>query len=445
MQGFNGRARMLAALGVKQTIDDRQLSFTEPNGPNTWEPSLANLDPSYKTGNVMRLVRLDGIPSWASPVGARQDRDHAPRNLDYYESYMARVGAETESIRRAYFPSQRNNYYQVTWEPLWRDTSAKLVSMYAAAYSWLHSADPYAVVLAAANPDPGDCSYCTATFLRTYAALGLTKYIDGVATHSYFGPAPSPSHPPEQYDTDPANVSKALDRQLRSLRAQMQAMKPNMTLWSTEAGVGYDPGVAYGPNQPCANQLYAQAAVAARVHLIVLGEGAQVTYFFFGSDYPREFGFGTFFDLVNLQGSYSATSLSPKPEALAFAAMTRIIDGTRTLGRVSGLPPMVYGYAFEQLGGGKVITALWTHNNAVWPTASGTYSPTYSTDYSLRVDSPGTSGMVTVIDLMGNPTQVAYKNGVVQLTLTESPIYVVSSNAGVIKADVIAPVGYAGQ
>jgi hypothetical protein len=77
---------------------------------------------------------------------------------------------------------------------------------------------------------------------------------------------------------------------------------------------------------------------------------AQVTYFFYGPDYPNEVGYGSFFDVVHAQGQFGATNLSPKPEAMAFAAMTRIIDGTQTLGRLNGLPSMAYGYAFQQLG-----------------------------------------------------------------------------------------------
>ncbi|MBP0588563.1 hypothetical protein J8I87_02285 [Paraburkholderia sp. LEh10] len=106
---------------------------------------------------------------------------------------------------------------------------------------------------------------------------------------------------------------------------------------------------------------------------------------------------------------------------------------------------MVYGYAFQQLNNGPIITALWTHNNAVWPTASGTCSPAYSTRYALTVDSPGTSGHVALIDMMGNPVSVAYANGVVNLTLTESPIYVVSRNANVFSGKYTAPIGYTGQ
>ncbi|WP_233217245.1 hypothetical protein [Trinickia dabaoshanensis] len=447
LQGFNGWTAMLTKLGVSRVIDDRQLSVTEPKGPNTWTSSRAQLSASFKSGAIMRLVRLDGIPAWASPTGAFQDDAYAPKDLDYYRQYMARVGAETEAIRQAYFPTQRNNYYQVTWEPNWKDSSANFVALYKAVYTGLHSTDPNAVVMGTTSPDPGECSWCTSGFLRRHASLGLGNYIDGVATHAYYGPHPSSSEPPEQYDTDrdPAKAAKALDRQMRALRAQMQAIKPNMPLWSTELSIGYDPGAAYGPNYPSDNQLYAQAAVATRAHLIVLGEGAQVTYFFFGADFPKEIGFGTFFDIVDAQGSYTPKAVSPKPEAMAFAAMTRIIDGTQTLGRLNGLPQTAYGYAFQQLGGGAVITALWTHNNANWPTPAGSYSPTSSMTYSLKVDNAGTNGTVTVLDMMGNPYTVGYVNGTVKLTLTESPIYVVSKNASVMSAQVTAPVGYAGQ
>lgn len=447
MQGFNGRARMLSNIGVTQQIDSRQLSTMEPTGPNTWTPSLAKADPFYQSGNIMRLVRLDGIPGWASPTGAYQDDNYAPTDLTYYQNFMARVGTDTEAIRAAYFPNQQKNYYQVMWEPLWKDTSANLISFFKSVYDGLHSTDPNAVVMAPTEPSPGtSCKYsCTGTMLANYASMGLAQYIDGVTTHSYYNDNPSPMHPPEELEYDPINYGKALDQQLRQLRAQMQQMKPNMRLWSSEVGISYDPGTTYSASWPTSNQLTAQAAIGARTHLIVLGEGAQVTYFFYGSDYPSEPGFGSFFDIVDLQGSYSASALSPKPVAMAYAALTRIIDGTQTLGHLNGLPASVYGYAFQQLNGGKVITALWMHDNATWTTAPSTYNMSSSKSYALTVDGPGTSGTVSVLDIMGNARQVAYTNGVVNLTLTESPIYVVSSNAAVAQAHVTAPLGYTGQ
>lgn len=65
--------------------------------------------------------------------------------------------------------------------------------------------------------------------------------------------------------------------------------------------------------------------------------------------------------------------------------------------------------------------------------------------YTLLVDAAGTSGTVTVLDLMGNPSTLPYTNGRVALTLTEAPVYVVSQNAGVMKANVNMPEGYVTQ
>ncbi len=446
MQGFNGNCAMLAALGVGQTIDGRQMSELDRTGP-TWTPGSTYVSSTYRSGQIMRLVRLEGIPGWMSPTGAATIA-YAPvaSQMSAFQKFMSDVGTDTETIRKAYAPTLQHNYYQVTWEPAlhWQDTAANFVAMYAAVYNGIHATDPNALVMGTTDFPASDGTHNTADAFTNFP--GLAKYIDGVSTHAYWGGYNNPKHPPEQFDTDPnpANAALALDHQMQKLRARMQAVKPNMKLWSTELGVSYDEGSSYGPNFPTGNQLYAQAAIAVRAHLTVLGEGAQVTYFFYGADYPREVGFGTFFDNDNLQGALDATNLSPKPEALAFAALTRVIDGTQTLGRLKNLPSMVYGYAFQQLNNGKVVTALWTHNNSQWP-INGAYSQTYSTSYPLTVDAAGTSGNVTVLDLMGNATTVPYSNGVANVTLTESPIYVVSSNASVMQSHVTAPVGYTGQ
>ncbi|QLD48274.1 hypothetical protein [Paraburkholderia fungorum] len=442
MQGANDNGPLLAALGISSTIDDRQLSTMEPNGPNTFNPSANNLDPFYTSGKVMRLIRLDGIPAWASGTGAFQDDTSVPTNLSYYQSYMSRVGTESNAIRAAYFPTQSANYYQVTWEPnqFWTDTDANFIALYQSVYQGLHSTDPNAVVMGPADAFPS----LTTTRLKRLAPLGFGQYIDAVATHGYYDAGTSPSHPPERYDADPSTAEGSLRGQMRDLRAEMAAdYRPGMKLFSTEAGISYDLGTSYGPNYPTANVLYAQAAVAARMHIITLGEGADQTYVFYGADYPGEVGYGTFFDLNDAQGAFGATNISPKPVAMAISAMTHTLDGTHTLGPVNGTPTGVYAYAFQQVGNGAVITALWTHNNSVWDASVG-FSSSYSVPYSLTVDAPGTSGTVKVIDMMGNASSANYSNGTLTLNLTESPVYVVSNNASVAKANTTVPVGYAG-
>jgi hypothetical protein len=445
MQGFNGNAAMLAALGITWNIDDRQMSVMEPNGRNTFTSAMNNLDPTFTSGKVMRLVRLDGIPAWASGHGLSPDYGYAPADLNYYANYLGRVGAETEAIRARYFPQQSANYYQVTWEPyiLWKDTDANFVALYKAAYQGLHSKDPKAVVMGPAEPFPS----LTTERLKALAPLGFANYIDGVATHGYYDAGTSPSHPPERHHTDanPADAANSLPNEIRALRAEMASQyKAGMKLFVTETGISYDLGSNYGPNYPSSNILFAQSAVVARTHLILLGEGADQTYVFFGPDFPGEVGYGTFFDLDNPQAAFGTQNMSPKPAAMTVAAMTRILDGTTTLGPVKGTPSGVYAYSFQQLGGGKVITALWTHNNAVWDASVG-FSTTYSKAYPLSVDAPGTSGTVQLIDAMGNVSNASYTNGTVTLTLTEMPQYVVSGNASIAKNNSTKPTGYVGS
>jgi hypothetical protein len=444
MQGFNGWTGMLNALGISSTIDDREISATEPNGPNSFAATATTTDSGYASGQIMRLVRLDGIPAWDSPTGAFNDSSYLPKDQTGYQTYMSQVGSETEAMRKKYTPAMANNYYQVTWEPnqTWLDTNANFVALYKLVYTGLHATDPNAVVMGPADAFPT----LTTQRLKTMAPLGLAQYVDGIATHGYYDAGTSPSHPPERLSTDPdpANAANALPNEIRNLRQEMQAdYRPGMKLFVTETGISYDLGSSYGPDYPTSNVLFAQGAVVARTHIILLGEGADQTYVFYGADYPGEPGYGTFFDLNNPQGEFGATNVSPKPAALAIAAMTRVLDGTTTLGPVNGTPSGVYAYAFQRRGTGNPVTALWTHNNAVWSASTG-FSQTYSVNYNLTVDGPGTSGTVQVLDWMGNASTVAYSNGVVALNLTEAPIYVVSKNADVAKANSTLPLGYVG-
>lgn len=446
MQGFNDNGVMLSALGISSTIDDRQMSVMEPNGRNTFNPSANNLDPFYTSGKVMRLVRLDGIPGWASGHGLSPDYGYAPADLGYFSNYLSRVGQETEAIRQKYYPTMSSNYYQVTWEPyiLWKDTDANFVALYKAAYQGLHAKDPHAVVMGPAEPFPS----LTTDRLKRLAPLGYAQYIDGIATHGYYDAGTSPSHPPERHhtDPDPADAANSLLNEMRNLRAEMaKEYKPNMKLFVTETGISYDIGSSYGPNYPSPNILYAQGAVVARTHIIMLGEGADQTYVFFGPDFPGEPGYGTFFDLDNPQAAFGTTNISPKPAAMQVATMTRVLDGTVTLGPVKNLPAGVYAYQFQQLGSGKIITALWTHNNAVWPAADGTFSSSYNTSYKLQVGVPGTAGTVALIDPMGNVSSAPYNNGGITLTLTESPRYIVSTLADIAKNNTTKPLGYSGN
>ncbi|WP_244815417.1 hypothetical protein [Caballeronia sp. Lep1P3] len=432
-------------LGLTWVNDNRNWSVTEDKAPNLFDPTADNLAPFFKHGDLLRLIQLDGIPAWASPT-KEATHSYAPASLDAYRDYMKRVGEESNAVRKRWFAKQAHNYYQVTWEPdyegglPWRDSDANLVAMYKATHEAIHARDPNAVVMGLTLSNLAS----NTAWLKRLAPLGIGKYLDGVSVHGYYDVGTSPSHPPERFDADPATSANAMPAAMRELRRTMnEVVRPGAKLFVTETGVSYDIGSQYGPRTPDWNVLYAQGAVVARTHLILLGEGADVSFIFYAAD-PPEVGYGVFFDLVNAQGGYGQHSISPKPAAMAVAAMTRIIDGTTTLGPINGVPQGVYAYAFRRRNGGKAVTALWTHRNASWPGANG-FDATHAVSYSLVVDAPGTSGEVTVFDMMGNASTAHYSDGRLPLALTEAPVYVVSDNAEVMRASVSAPAGYAGE
>jgi hypothetical protein len=444
----DGYRPLYSDLGLRWVNDNRNWYMMEPNGPNTFNAASYQLAPFLKGGDLLRLIQLDGIPAWASPTHVAT-HSYLPVSVPAYEAFMTRVGQESNQVRAQHFPRQSRNYYQVTWEPdynsglPWKDTDANLVALYQATWQAIHASDPNAVIMGTTN-----ASVATNTeWLQRLQPLGIAKYLDGVSIHGYYDVGTTPAHPPERLvgDSDPSKAAQSLPATMRALRQQIATtLKPGARLFVTETGISYDIGSKYGPNTPTPNVLYAQGALVARTHLILLGEGADVTYLFYATDFPDQTGYGLFFDLADPQGGYGPSAISPKPAAMVTAAMTRLIDGTNTLGALNNLPAGVYAYAFQQLNNGAVVTALWTHNNAAWNASKG-FSATYQAPYSLQVDAPGSSGQVTVVDMMGNPSSLPYSNGVAALTLTEAPIYVISTNAGVARANVTTPAGYVAQ
>jgi hypothetical protein len=442
--GGDGYRPLYTDLGLAWVNDNRNWYVEEPKSRGQFDPSKNALAPWLANGDLLRLILVDGLPDWASRTG-KPTHSYAPMSEDALRDYMAKVGEESNRVRKTVFPTQTHNYYQVTWEPdvkgglPWLDTDENFVAMYKAVWEGLHATDPNAVVMGPTYASVAD----NAKYLKRYGALGLGRYLDGVAIHGYYDFGNSPSHPPERLgDTAASNGLVSLPVAMRELRKAMsETLKPGAKLFATETGISYDVGSHYGPHYPDAQVLYAQSAVLARTHLILLGEGADVTFVFYAQDMPQATpGYGVFFELDHPQGAFGATDVSPKPGALAVAALTRVIDGTATLGPLRGTPPGVYAYGFARPDG-RAVTALWSHDNAHWNATSG-FDATHGVDWQLQVDARGHSGQVTVFDMMGNPSTQPYRDGMLELNLTESPVYVVSGNVAVIKANATAPAGY---
>jgi hypothetical protein len=209
-------------------------------------------------------------------------------------------------------------------------------------------------------------------------------------------------------------------------------MPAGTKLFITETGVSYPMGSKYSSSFPTAQVLAQHAEAVVRTHLIFLGEGADVTFLFYSADYSHETGFGLYFNLSMPNPDFGSPNISPKPAAMAVAAMTRLIGHSTTLGALMTMPRGAYGYSFALPDGSHAVTALWAHN--------GSFDANQS--FEFRIDAPGSSGTATVCDGMGNPSTKHYDDGKLPLTLTEMPVYVLTGNLEALKPQLRVPDGY---
>jgi hypothetical protein len=423
----NGLQPVNENLGSTWILDSRSQYTTEPNNAGQYNPATYPLNVGLEEGTLARIVTLNGIPAWASTApNANAIGSYPPKSFSAYQAYIALVGQESARVQAEYIPNQQKNYYQVTWEPdpgpatQWMGTDSQFVSLYQAAYQGVHATDPNAMVMGPTTMSLTACS----NWLNRLAPLGFTKYLDAVSCHGYYTTGVSSALPPE-----PSN----LPGQMQQLRQTMDTlMGPGIKLFVTETGIAYPMGSQYSASFPTADVLAQQAQAVVRTHLILLGEGTDTSFFFYSADYSNEVGFGLYFNLVMPNPDFGSPDVSPKPAAMALAAASRLIDGTRSLGAVKNMPAGGYAYSFVLSDKAHAVTALWAH--------SGSFDA--SVPYRFQVDAPGTSGTVVVLDAMGNPTSMQYANGVVALTLSEMPAYVISANIAALKPQLRAPAGY---
>jgi hypothetical protein len=423
----NGLQPVNENLGSTWVLDSRSEYTTEPNYAGQYNPATYPLDVGLEEGTLARIVTLNGFPAWASTApNPNATGSYPPKSLSDFGAYTAAVGRESARVQATYIPDQKKNYYQVTWEPdpgpatQWMGTDSQFVSLYQAAYQGVHLTDSNAMVMGPTTTNLTACS----NWLNRLAPLGFTKWLDAVSCHGYYTVGPSSASPPE-----PANLPGQM-QQMRQTIANL--MGPGIKLFVTETGIAYPMGSKYSASFPSADVLIKHAEAVVRAHLILLGEGADTSFLFYSADYTYEVGFGLYFNLDMPHPDFGAPDVSPKPAAMAVAAAARLIDGARSLGGLQNMPAGGYGYSFVLSDKAHAVTALWAH--------SGSFDA--SVPYQFQVDTPGTSGTVVVLDAMGNPTNVQYSNGVLALTLSEMPTYVISANIAALKPQLRAPVGY---
>ena len=382
----NGLQPVNENLGSTWVLDSRSQSTTEPKYAGQYNPATYPLDVGFKQGTLARIVTLNGIPSWASTAPTPTSKgSYPPKSFSAFQSYTALVGQESARVQAEYIPNQQKNYYQVTWEPDspggtdWMGTDSEFVALYHAAWNGLHSTDPNAVVM---GPTTGNITLCT-DWLNRLSPLGLTKYLDAVACHGYYTNSASSAKPPE-----PAN----LPGQMQALRQTMvNLLPPGTKLFMTETGISYRSGSKYSSTYPTADVLMQHAEAVVRTHLILLGEGADTSFLFYSADYSTEAGFGLYFNLRMPNPNNGSPNISPKPAAMAVAAATRLVDGSRSLGAMTNMPTGAYAYSFVLSDKTHAVTALWAHNasfNANVP-------------FQFQLDASGSTGTAVVFRCHG--------------------------------------------
>jgi hypothetical protein len=150
-----------------------------------------------------------------------------------------------------------------------------------------------------------------------------------------------------------------------------------------------------------------QTRALVRGNLLLLGERWRLCYSFCMVDYihSADIGYGVFYDLNPRRGGYKSV-FSPKPAAPAYAAMSFLLEGHRSIGAVDCLLGKSLGYVYEDASGDAVM-ALWD--------CGGT---------PREASIPVGVDKLDVYDWMGNPKSVATPDGTLKLSLTENPVYV---------------------
>lgn len=303
-----------------------------------------------------------------------------------YSKERALVGAED-------FSAQSSRYYQITWEPEvpagFGGTPAQLVEFFRQAYPAIHAADPKGIVMGPTMLPIDDTS------LAPLYAAGLADYIDAVSVHTY-------SHWPAE--------THGLVSEIRAQMSMAATAKGHsMPFISTEHGLVSGAGSVFSTG----GELN-QALGNIRNTLIDLGEGFKIDFSFYIADFWSKSAsetantFGYYWNL-DPKIAFGTDKVGPKPSVPAYATMTNLLDGTKTIGTVAEVTGTQLGYRFQR--GTTTILALWDYAAA-----------------ASVVSIPVTNDVPKICDWMGRCHAVAPTNGHLRVHLSAAPTYVIGEN-----------------
>ncbi|WP_288559097.1 dienelactone hydrolase family protein [uncultured Victivallis sp.] len=397
-------------VGMKWVYDSRSPAALEPT-PGAFQPldaaAYRRKEPPYTARNgMMEIHDLHGVPRHLLKLPAYVDKEGKWNNVQAqawplgdaagYTAAVEKIARDLKARREVFFPQRKHNYFQLHWEPdwHWQGNDDEFIEYYRAAREGLRAADPDARLLGA--------NYGViargADKMETLFKKGLGNYLDGILIHLYFLPV--------REEPEKAGLHRDC-RRVRQLADRYIA--PGAPVINTEWGVDYRGGEVRDLTHEL---LMNHVSRFTRGHLIALGEGFDATWFFYTTDYCSfdssggEQGYGISFNTSSYikDHKFGAASLEPKPTMMAAAAMTRLLEGTKSLGRLDQLDPAVFAYSFRR--GDANLIAVW--------------SPEGERELSLPAGVPE----LAVYDIMGNVRTVKTKDGVLTLTIGRFPQYI---------------------
>jgi len=196
---------------------------------------------------------------------------------------------------------------------------------------------------------------------------------------------------------------------IHALKNKLQSYKGGeLPMMGTEHG--------YKTRQEVSREIL-QAQRLVRSNLLILGEGWRADTAFYFADYydtdsldhKKYWDYGFFYNLdPRSYGGYSPRVVGPKPVAAAYAAMSFLVEGRKSVCDINWLGDTVRGYALQSFSKpDDVLLALWDFGK------SG----------SLVTIDAGAAA-VEVYDMWGNKTTTATNSGRLTVRLTREPIYV---------------------
>lgn len=285
------------------------------------------------------------------------------------------------------FPHLKEHYYEVLWEPELhmdpKDNMEKEIVRYMElAYPIIHEVDPKAVIMGACV---GELRPRTLRLAEKLFADGLGKYIDVYSLHPYS------KMPPEANGF--INHVKELKQIIRKGSGR------DIPIVGTEMGTGCS------GQQPEDERL--SAVSQTRQNLIALGEGFKYNTAFYFCDHVTtpQTNYGFFFNLDPKHNIFRPRKISPKMQALLYAAMSYLLEGHKSAGSIDWLGGTTIGYAYENAD--DVTLAVWDYGKE-----------------PRKVSLPVGKDKVKVYDCQGNMREMATKDGLLTIEASGYPVYI---------------------